>query len=222
IICIATYSLRFAGNAQAFLDIVNRELGISVNIIPGEKEAQLITDSVRAIEQVDKFFTFDIGGGSIEFSVVDNKLVDSISKNIGIINLATLLKKQSHSSDIHMSNMLDDVRDIVSSNLSELRERHDLSQYPLICTGGSLVIANEILKVGNVLKYEIIFDFFEKIHPMTYSERIQFGIPPGKIDVFDVALAVTLAVMDISGKRVITVSRAGVRHGAAINHHLFL
>lgn len=219
VICLATYSLRSANSAEKFLKRVKDDLELDIHIITGEEEAHLIADSIRATEHLSKFFSFDIGGGSVEFNIFDGILVHSASANIGIINLAVHFQSISSNNG---NDVLNIVRDIVSENLSTAQKRYELSKYPLICTGGSLIIASEILRLTNTINYETLLNFFEKIYPLSPFERIKIGIPPGKVDVFHFALAIALAMLDITDQRAITVSRANVRHGAAINHAQFL
>lgn len=81
-----TSALRGASNAQEFIDQINEELGIVVNIISGEKEADLIYKGVQwSYDFEQPGVIMDIGGGSTEFIFANkNGLTDLISLNIGV------------------------------------------------------------------------------------------------------------------------------------------
>ncbi|MBK6371339.1 MAG: phosphatase [Flavobacteriales bacterium] len=70
-----TSALRHAKNANPFVDRVLRELGIPINVISGDQEADLILEGVRqAVPFTRKpALLMDIGGGSIEFILATEK-----------------------------------------------------------------------------------------------------------------------------------------------------
>lgn len=71
-----TSAIRNAKNGKAFAKEIEKKTGIPVEIISGEKEAQLIHLGVAnalAIEPSPLSLIMDIGGGSIEFIIADNK-----------------------------------------------------------------------------------------------------------------------------------------------------
>lgn len=82
IIPYATSAVRDAANGLEFADYMNKRYGFEINIIPGEREAELIfkgiMESVKEITGEDGKFTtgenalmLDIGGGSNEFIITD-------------------------------------------------------------------------------------------------------------------------------------------------------
>ncbi len=81
-----TSAFRGASNAPAFIQQIEDELGIKVQIISGEKEADLIYKGVLWSYNFHKpGVIMDIGGGSTEF-IFANKdgITDLISLNIGV------------------------------------------------------------------------------------------------------------------------------------------
>lgn len=71
----ATSAVRSAGNGKQFTDTVKAETGINVNVIDGDKEAELIYLGVQqAVEISDgNALIMDIGGGSTEFILTDKE-----------------------------------------------------------------------------------------------------------------------------------------------------
>ena len=73
-IACATSAIREATNGGEYIDRVRRETGIVIQPISGETEAQLIHLAVsHALDLSDPSLLVDIGGGSTEFIVADNK-----------------------------------------------------------------------------------------------------------------------------------------------------
>lgn len=70
-----TSAMRSAANGTAFAARIQQELGIRVDIIPGDEEAGLILDGVRqAVAFGNKpMLVMDIGGGSTEFILATDR-----------------------------------------------------------------------------------------------------------------------------------------------------
>ncbi|MDB0011552.1 hypothetical protein N9E20_01960 [Crocinitomicaceae bacterium] len=81
-----TSALRDASNAIDFVSKVHEELGIRINIISGEKEAELIYKGVQLSYSFNNpAVIMDIGGGSTEFIFANKEGVkEMVSLDIGI------------------------------------------------------------------------------------------------------------------------------------------
>ncbi len=87
---VGTEALRSAGNGQEILEHISTQYEIDIEIISGEREAQLIYQGVSQITDLtDKSSVIiDIGGGSVEFiQVVSGKVVQLDSIPVGIARL---------------------------------------------------------------------------------------------------------------------------------------
>lgn len=86
----ATSAVRSAKNGKDFVEAVLQTCGISIEVISGDDEAELIYQGVKlsgAIKQSS--LIMDIGGGSVEFILCDTeKLLWKKSYNIGAARLA--------------------------------------------------------------------------------------------------------------------------------------
>ena len=89
-----TSALRGAKNSSEFVQQINSELGITVSIISGEKEAELIYKGVQwSYDFESPGVIMDIGGGSTEFIFADkNGMSDVVSLNIGVSRIYQELK----------------------------------------------------------------------------------------------------------------------------------
>jgi exopolyphosphatase/guanosine-5'-triphosphate,3'-diphosphate pyrophosphatase len=75
VIAIGTSALRNAANSADVITTVQRETGIVVEIISGEREAELIFLGVQSALKlgIEKSLVMDIGGGSVEFIIGNEK-----------------------------------------------------------------------------------------------------------------------------------------------------
>ena len=86
----ATSATRDATNRSLFTDGVREILGIEVEVIPGEEEAELsFIGATKELRQSDApFLVVDIGGGSTEFVFGSEKVNFAKSVNIGCVRMS--------------------------------------------------------------------------------------------------------------------------------------
>jgi exopolyphosphatase/guanosine-5'-triphosphate,3'-diphosphate pyrophosphatase len=86
----ATSATRDATNRNLFIDGVRQILGIEVEVIPGEEEAELsFIGATKELRQSDApFLVVDIGGGSTEFVFGSEKVDFAKSVNIGCVRMS--------------------------------------------------------------------------------------------------------------------------------------
>jgi exopolyphosphatase/guanosine-5'-triphosphate,3'-diphosphate pyrophosphatase len=86
----ATSATRDASNRNLFIDGVREILGIEVEVIPGEEEAELsFIGATKELRQSDApFLVVDIGGGSTEFVFGSEKVEFAKSVNIGCVRMS--------------------------------------------------------------------------------------------------------------------------------------
>ncbi len=86
----ATSATRDASNRVIFTDGVKKILGIEVEVIPGEEEAELsFIGATKELSQNEgPFLVVDIGGGSTEFVYGGEKVSAAKSVNIGCVRMS--------------------------------------------------------------------------------------------------------------------------------------
>lgn len=90
IIATATSATREAGNGQQFLDRINQELGITVDLISGVEEARRIYLGVLSGMEFNQHphVIIDIGGGSTEMILADSQELRFLSSTkVGAVRL---------------------------------------------------------------------------------------------------------------------------------------
>ena len=94
IFAVATSAIRSASNKQDFLDEVFSLTNISIEVINGEEEAELIYKGVmNSIPFTDPVLIMDIGGGSTEFIIGDKEgIFWKKSYDLGVARILDLIK----------------------------------------------------------------------------------------------------------------------------------
>ncbi|MEN8717474.1 MAG: Ppx/GppA family phosphatase, partial [Sulfurovum sp.] len=139
IICVATSALRDAPNAKTFLSRIKKDFGISIKVIDGEKEAYYGGVAALNLIHENSFVTVDIGGGSTEFSFVnEGKIIKSISLNIGTVRIKELYFNK---------NDFDGARKYILNNLEKIYDLNISMPNTAVGIGGSIrAISKAIMK----------------------------------------------------------------------------
>lgn len=180
---IATSAFRSAINAREFCWRVKLECGINIEVIDGEKEAQLIYQGVKEAVNlpVHNSVIMDIGGGSVEFIICNNEgILWKKSYEIGGIRLM----KRFHKSEPIQPNQVDHLKSFLLETLSDLFEKFDTHKpKTLIGASGAFESLVDIaaLKKGldpvgktmteSTLDLEDFYVICEEIVSKTYTER---------------------------------------------------
>ena len=94
-ICVATSALRDAPNGNIFVKWIKNELGLSIKIIDGNKEAIYGALAAKNLLPKKDAITVDIGGGSSDLALIRNgQIVDTYSLNLGTVRLKELFFDQ--------------------------------------------------------------------------------------------------------------------------------
>jgi len=85
---VATAAVRDAKNGKAFVERVEKECGLNINVIDGHQEARLSGLGVLSGEPTAKGIAGDLGGGSLELvRLADGEVHETISLPIGPLRL---------------------------------------------------------------------------------------------------------------------------------------
>jgi exopolyphosphatase / guanosine-5'-triphosphate,3'-diphosphate pyrophosphatase len=96
ILCVATSALRDAPNGKDFVKKVSKKLKLNIKIIDGVKEAYYGGVAALNLLPEKSFITVDIGGGSTEFSFIENKkIIKTKSLKIGTVRMDELFFKNN-------------------------------------------------------------------------------------------------------------------------------
>ena len=220
IICVATSALRDAPNAKTFLTRIKKDFGISIKVIDGEKEAYYGGVAALNLIHENSFVTVDIGGGSTEFSFVnEGKIIKSISLNIGTVRIKELYFNK---------NDFDGARKYILNNLEKIYDLNISMPNTAVGIGGSIrAISKAIMKndeypldVLHGFKYDVenqskyLNDIIES---KSDSELSNLNIKKDRFDTIKEGTFIFKTILDeLDIKKVIT-SGAGVREGVYLD-----
>lgn len=114
-----TAALRTASNGKAFVEKVKKEIGLNIQTITGEQEADLIyIGTKQAIPLTNKnILIMDIGGGSVEFIIANkNHKIWAKSFPIGV----SVLYNQFHKSEPIATNEINNLLNFLENQLQPL------------------------------------------------------------------------------------------------------
>lgn len=180
---LATSAIRTASNGNIFVDKIKKLTNIEVEIIDGNKEAELIFTGANYAdsERVKNSLIMDIGGGSTEFIIVkNNQLTWKKSYPIG----AARLLQQFNPEDPIKEETINKIFDYLNNSLVDLQEQIKIHQpQTLVGTSGAFDSFVDMLAAAKgengvnekIVTYEINLNQFrvlyEKIILSTQAER---------------------------------------------------
>ncbi|MGB1317798.1 MAG: hypothetical protein ACPG5W_06315 [Flavobacteriales bacterium] len=160
----ATSGIRSTSNGQNFVDEVKSEIGLDINIIDGEEEAQLIYDGVDLAIPFSETpsVVMDIGGGSTEFIIADNSgVLWKKSYKLGISRILQMLEPANPVSQTD----LESLNKLLATELVELVAKcKGLGIKTLVGSSGSFDSFAEMLWAQKGVKKttkEIVSDEFD-------------------------------------------------------------
>ena len=141
VLCTGTSALRDAPNSNLFINRIRRELGLNLRVISGDMEAFYGgIAALNLLTPLDEATTIDIGGGSTELAkIIDGKIVDIISLNLGTVRLKELFFDKGD-----INGALKFTQDIIDTIPPHFASRD------IIAIGGSLrAISGAIMQLQN-------------------------------------------------------------------------
>lgn len=133
IFCVATATIRQAGNSQDIIQTIRERTGFTITILSDYEEAYLGYLAVVHSIDINEGITVDMGGGSTEITYFRNrKLVHYVSLPFGALSL----KLQFVKGDIPTNEELQEIRKFVLLQLENIPWVFN-KQIPIVAMGGS-------------------------------------------------------------------------------------
>ena len=223
---VATSAIRSSDNGTQFVEDVKQKLGILINIIDGDKEADLIYNGVKqAVDFKEKpKLIIDIGGGSTEFIIANaSQVFWKKSYQLGAARLLELFNPKNpielddfNAIDSHLSNSLHD--------LLEMCETYEIDS--LIGSSGSFDSLAEMIscRMGDcdVWKKESYFNFHMHdyneiqriIYASTLEERLKMkGLSPMRADMMVISIIIINYILNNLAIHELQLSRYALKEG---------
>jgi exopolyphosphatase/guanosine-5'-triphosphate,3'-diphosphate pyrophosphatase len=222
---IGTAALRTASNGPEFVTTALQAANINIQLISGDEEADLITSGVlRAIPAPeDRILIMDIGGGSTEYIIADNKGV--YWRQSFPIGVSVLFNNFHHSDPITTEEIL-----LLENHLAEVLTpmAEALKQHPthhLVGAAGTFDVLAEALRnptapvhpSSHQLSLDGFLALYKTITSATLAERIALpDVPPERADMIVVAMILLRFTFELAGIERVTVSDYAMKEGVLV------
>lgn len=200
----ATSAMREAGNGSLIVSLIKSEAGIDLEIVEGQREANIIYAShiEESLDRKKNYLYIDVGGGSTELSVFSKgEMIASRSFNLGGIRIL-----DNQDKDETWAEMKEWVKYQAQTN-------KNLSG---IGTGGNI---NRLFKMsdqkdGTAITFLKLKSLYDYLNSFSLKDRINvLGLNQDRADVIIPASEIYLSVMKWGGVKQIFVPRVGLVDG---------
>ncbi len=217
---IGTAALRTASNGPDFIQKVFKETGIQIQLIPGDREADLIYKGVIQAVPLSKEtgLIMDIGGGSVEFILADQDGVKwAQSFPIGVAVLYNKFHKKDPISPSEIDILEKFLEDILAPLFQEI-----LVHKPSILIGASgtfdvlenLLCKEKLTPIHGVVNVSDFYPFFQQQIKTTIQERLAMkDIPNNRAEMIIVALVLIEFILGKTDIKTISVSEYALKEG---------
>ncbi len=199
----ATSAMRESENGSELVNQVFDELGVTINIIDGNKEAELINRAIASYLANDTYLHIDVGGGSTELNLyAHGKKLKTRSFKIGSVRVL-----EHHDSPL----MWEDMEHWVKENVKK-----DYGKVIAVGTGGNISKIFELgkMKVGKTMSLKKVKEIQGMIEEFTLEERIyKLQMNPDRADVIIPASNIYIKVMEWAHASNILVPEVGLKDG---------
>ncbi len=232
-IAVATSAVREAPNGKEFLQQVDEQLGLKVDLISGQEEARRIYLGVLSgMEFNDQpHIIIDIGGGSTELILGDSHEARNLSSTkIGAVRLTTERITTDPISDREFNYLTANVRGALERPVDELRAFLQPGEMPrLVGTAGTIetlasVHARERLGLtpspltGYQFSLKDLQEIVNRLRKLNYVERAAIaGISESRSEIILAGAIILLEAMKLLGMETITVCERSLREGIIVN-----
>lgn len=210
VIACATSAMRDASNATDIIRKIKLETGLSIEVISGEMEAELIYENhiAETLDKEHSYMYIDVGGGSTELTFFANgEVTFKESFNIGTIRL---LKDRVTEKD--WDHMKEKIKQAAKGQ----------KEVAAIGSGGNInkIFSMSKRKDPKPLPLDLLRDYHKELSNLSLEERISFyKLRPDRADVIVPALQIYINAMRWAGAEEIYVPRIGLVDGLV--HHLW-
>lgn len=213
VLALTTSAARDAVNGDEFLDGVRCKCGLEVQVITGEREAELIFLGVSSDPEWSSqpILVLDVGGGSAEFIQGESGRIELFqSLPLGALRLTELFGEGRFT----------ELCDYLRTRLRPALARYAAHGRRLIGTGGTSTTTARIA-CGTVdhstISQKDLCALVDRLREMPLAERKKVrGLPPERADIIVAGGAVFLIAMEVLGVKDLTVSVRNLRYGALI------
>jgi exopolyphosphatase / guanosine-5'-triphosphate,3'-diphosphate pyrophosphatase len=243
ILAAATASVRAAENAAEFIEFIERESGVHVEILPGVEEARLIgiaaasgcgsAAAAAAAQTSETLLNIDIGGGSTEISIMRGGLpVELFSVKLGAVGLTEKFISGDPPPDREIRASSEEIASALERPVRELR---GVRWQSATGTSGTILALGEIMtaaksgnssaanggaaeKGGKIIAFDELRKFIENLIKMNLNRRLEaLAIPRQRAEIIIAGSLILRGVMSALKIERLTTCNYSLREGMIID-----
>ena len=204
----ATSAMRESSNKKEVLDRVEKEANVSIEILSGDEEANLIFENsfVQNLNVANNYLYIDVGGGSTELTLIKHgKRIKGKSFEIGTVRMlnAAVSDELWEKAGRWIQSALEQDEKVVG-----------------IGTGGNIntIFKNQGKKMTEVLSYKELQEQYDLLRSYSYEQRItKLKLKPDRADVIIPACEIYLKIARYAGIQEILVPKIGLADGIILD-----
>lgn len=205
----ATSAMRESENGAELATLIEDELGLTINIIDGQQEAEFINEAIISYLSDSTYLHIDVGGGSTELNVYfHGKKVKTQSFKVGSVRIL-----EHHDSP----EMWAEMEKWVKKNV-----KHDYGKVTAVGTGGNISKIFDLaqLKPHRLMSLKKVKEIKAMVEEHSIEDRIyKLQMNPDRADVIVPASDIYIKVMEWANAKYIQVPEVGLKDGIML--HLF-
>lgn len=223
---VATSASRDAGNADVFVAGVVERLGVAPEVISGEEEANLSFTGARSVIDVPgEVAVVDIGGGSTEFVVGEDRVRAATSVNIGCVRMTERHLRSDPPGDQQIAAAARDIDDAIGEALASTgfnRSDHLIGLAGSVTTVAALAMGlpayDSAAIHGSRIDARQVREVTARMLAATRTERAAEPVMhPGRVDVIGGGALVLDRIMTLGGFSQVIVSEHDILDGIALS-----
>lgn len=199
----ATSAMRESENGLELANQVQSELGITIHIIDGNREAELINRAISSYLHDKTYLHIDVGGGSTELNLYTHgNKIKTRSFKVGSVRVL-----EGHDSPVMWNDMEHWVREHI---------KKDYGKVTAVGTGGNISKIFELAKMqpGKTISIKKVKEIQSMILSNSIEDRIyKLQMNPDRADVIIPASDIYIKVMEWARASSILVPEVGLKDG---------
>ncbi len=219
---VATSAVRQASNGREFIAQVAQEVGLTVEIISGEEEAELAVLSARNNFDMEgvPHVMIDIGGGSVEIITAFGTHVEELlSLPLGAVVLTERFLKNDPVAAGEVERLRKHIRTVISERFQD-----SFSAHCLLGSGGTMnAIAAMAMAMGKeayqsihgyeILRSQVVHLLAMLLRKELKERRTVPGLNADRCDIIIAGVTVVDELMRFFGANILRINERGVREG---------
>jgi len=221
---VATSAVRKAANGPEFIAAIRDQVGLEVEVISGEDEAELACLSAHHNFELEgvRHLIFDIGGGSLELiTALGSHVEEVLSRELGAVFLTeTFLRSDPVHPDEHQK-LRRHVRKVLRGCFPA-QERQTMQC--LVGSGGTITSVAAMVMGSRrerydsshgyeLLRYDVVHLLAMLLRQNDKERRSVPGLSPDRSDIIVAGVTVVDELMDFFQSNLLKVNERGIREG---------